>query len=315
MKIFQEIKKTFRFSGLLLLLSLLLTTSACNLNNGNDNSSQLSDSSLAVSSIVSSSSQASAISTNNFTNGNIVYLKTNNYNILIIVSNDIDPYKTGKDHGTLIRTIYPQYASDMKSYLVQIKGALIPNTSSDCPNRVANILKSVSAEYTNEIKGISDGLGTNDLTFEDLLELNFIPDIMRPTSCSGFGVWGSYSTTGNPIVGRNLDWVDFGILKKYNSLLVYRNSTKNKIALSGYLGFILNISGYNEKGLSISILDSSIGDTYSSLNKDSYPFKIRAALENEYSIPGATTRLTNGNYAFSFNLFIAKINWENCARR
>ena len=134
---------------------------------------------------------------------------------------------------------------------------------------------------------------------------------MRPTSCSGFGVWGSYSTTGNPIVGRNLDWVDFGILKKYNSLLVYRNSTKNKIALSGYLGFILNISGYNEKGLSISILDSSIGDTYSSLNKDSYPFKIRAALENEYSIPGATTRLTNGNYAFSFNLFMADTNTVN----
>ena len=80
--------------------------------------------------------------------------------------------------------------------------------------RINAIKPNIDQRYRDEIDGIISGLvlsnmdtlGDGQLSMNEMWALQLIPDTLRGTNCSGFGVFGNCSASGSPIVGRKLDW-------------------------------------------------------------------------------------------------------------
>lgn len=81
--------------------------------------------------------------------------------------------------------------------------------------RVNAIKPNIDQKYRDEVNALAsffdasstpDILGDGQVSLNEFWVLQLIPDIARGTNCSGFGVFGNYSASGSPIVGRNLDW-------------------------------------------------------------------------------------------------------------
>jgi len=80
----------------------------------------------------------------------------------------------------------------------------------------ANAIKpNIDQKYRDEVNALAsffdasstpDILGDGKLSLNEFWVLQLMPDIARGTNCSGFGVFGNYSASGLPIVGRSLEW-------------------------------------------------------------------------------------------------------------
>jgi predicted choloylglycine hydrolase len=95
---------------------------------------------------------------------------------------------------------------------------------------------------------------------------NAFPDIKKFGGCSTLIVEGSHSATGAPIFGRNLDYPTLGFLHEYSLVTVCRPTGKHSFASVGFPGYLGCLSGMNDAGLAIAVLE-----VYSS-NDDSVPF-------------------------------------------
>src|SRR5205085_6318195 len=63
------------------------------------------------------------------------------------------------------------------------------------------------------------------------------------------------SATGQPLFGRNLDYPTLGFLHEYTLVTVYRPTGKHAFVSIGFPGFIGCLSGMNDAGLTIAILE------------------------------------------------------------
>jgi predicted choloylglycine hydrolase len=76
-------------------------------------------------------------------------------------------------------------------------------------------------------------------------------------NCSALVIEGERSVTGQPIFGRNMDYMGLGYLQEYSLISVYRPRGKYAFASIGYPGIVGVISGINEKGLAITALETT----------------------------------------------------------
>ena len=171
-----------------------------------------------------------------------------------------------------------------------------------------NIMQSVEKEYLDELNGLTTGLidedikGDGKLSKNELLVLNFIPDIVRGSQCSVVSVYGDYSETKNNIIGRNLDWIGGSNNQLPKIQAVIRIKTEgNEICSIGYLGYMGIISGYSDKGIFAGILDSATGGSFTSIGKNSYPMDLRKALETGDSIDEVAEFMLDEEKDYTFN--------------
>jgi len=95
-----------------------------------------------------------------------------------------------------------------------------------------------------------------------LLAANTMFDIKKMFShdalffgCSSLVVSGARSTTGHAFMGRNLDFPTMGYLHEYTLVTVYRPVGKRAFLSVGFPGMIGAISGMNDAGLALAVLE------------------------------------------------------------
>lgn len=95
---------------------------------------------------------------------------------------------------------------------------------------------------------------------------NTFADIKKIGGCSTLIIEADRSATRGPLFGRNLDYPTLGFLHEYSLVTVYRPRGKHAFASIGFPGFVGCLSGINDAGLALAVLE-----VYSS-NDDSPAF-------------------------------------------
>ncbi len=112
----------------------------------------------------------------------------------------------------------------------------------------------------------------------DLLVLgNSFPDISKAAGCSSLIVGKARSATGEPLLGRNLDYPTLGYLQHYSLVTIRRPREKEKHAFAsiGFPGMIGVLSGINDAGLSLCVHEvRKTGDGSPGLDPHGIPYTL-----------------------------------------
>lgn len=98
--------------------------------------------------------------------------------------------------------------------------------------------------------------GAGGVDYGLLAMINSLDDIGRIFGCSSLTIDAERSATGGPLVGRNVDFYTMGY-EQYSLVTVYRGEGKLAFASIGFPGMVGVMSGINEAGLTLVILDVS----------------------------------------------------------
>src|SRR5207253_1543570 len=84
---------------------------------------------------------------------------------------------------------------------------------------------------------------------------NTLFDIKKFFACSALLVEAGRSTTGGPLLGRNLDYPSLGYAQDYSLVTVYRPAGRHAFASIGFPGMVGCLSGMNDAGLAVAVLE------------------------------------------------------------
>lgn len=204
------------------------------------------------------------------------------------------PYEAGRAYGIAIKEIYPDFGPGLEPYLYENIREAFPNIEDDYSPvevRMQALFDSIDPHYQEEVRGLADGLGITtheivpdgELSYEELMLSQIIPDCLRPTACSGLALWGEKTVTGDMMGVRCLEW-DLGSdrsMCRIHTVLRIRNHEKSITSIT-FLGLFDVLSGVNEDGIFISIYDSGSDQEFTYEGRTCYSFATRYCLE-EYS--------------------------------
>jgi hypothetical protein len=140
-----------------------------------------------------------------------------------------------------------------------------------------------------------------------LIVANTLFDIKKMCSCATLSVDAARNTTGGPLLGRNLDFPTLGYLHKYSVVFVVRPDGKHAFASVGFPGLLGCLSGMNEAGLAVAVLEvSSCKDGSPRLDSQGVPYAlcIRRVLEECSTIDEAEKLLRSVRRTTFFNLAV-----------
>ncbi len=170
---------------------------------------------------------------------------------------------------------------------------------------------------------LGDGLLSNNEFW--LYQMSF--DVLRFVSCTGFGAFGSVSTLGSPIVGRNLD-ITLGApaLLDMTAITVYQKEDRDFVNV-GFAGLLCTVTGFSDihpaapldnEVLFGAIIDATfLGELWLDSGRSSVPFDLRYALENCTEIGtrvgsegdvGIHTYMKDKKYLYNHSLLLADLN-------
>jgi hypothetical protein len=126
----------------------------------------------------------------------------------------VSHYEFGRQFALQIKNAVPNFEELVNLTLKATIG--LTGVSFDTLNTRAHaIYNNIPEEYQQEIQGMQSVFsGTNDdvdskqLSQNQLLIYELAPDVARLVTCSASAAFGSGTTTGRTIVGRNLEWND-----------------------------------------------------------------------------------------------------------
>lgn len=108
-------------------------------------------------------------------------------------------------------------------------------------------------EYRRELEAMSRGSG---IAREKVVLGNTLFDLKKTLACSALLVEPQRSATNGPLLGRNLDYPHLGYAHEYSLVTVYRpDNAKHAFVSVGFPGLIGCLSGVNDAGLAVSVLE------------------------------------------------------------
>jgi isopenicillin-N N-acyltransferase-like protein len=151
---------------------------------------------------------------------------------------------------------------------------------------------------------------------------NTLFDLKKILACSALLIEPSRSATGGTLLGRNLDYPSRGYAHDYSLVTVYRPAGRLAFASIGFPGLLGCLSGMNEAGLSLAVLEVFQSRLFTRrLDLDGTPYAVcfRTLLEECDTIEQARRRLEKMRRTSVFNLAIADRRrvavFENTTRR
>jgi hypothetical protein len=242
--------------------------------------------------------------------------KGNYYEVIIDYTKDATRFEIGVEYYKEIIKVLPNFESLIDSYF-----AYRCNNNAIAYNiiisRIADFIPQIKQDYIAEIDGLAlevsggvkDVMDDRKLSRNEVYALNLVTDVGREHQCSFVSAFGTYSETGNTIVGRNLDWSggDENQLPQLQCVTIYKNNDRS-ICTIGYLGYMAVVTGFNNEGIFASILDAPTENPYSSIDKHSYVFDLREALENYDNIDSIYNYMLDRNYAYGHLISISDSN-------
>ena len=231
-----------------------------------------------------------------------------------------DYYAVGSAYAETIKKIDVEFAGVLEPYLYENVKMAFPNLNEDYTpvlDRINILLTQIPEEYRNEMEGfaktISDGKTgmENDgiLSYEEALLMNMVPDTLRGTNCNALSVWGEKTASGERIISRTLEWT----LGSENQMCSAHAVThfkmpegKKSYTSFSVLGMLDMLTGINESGVFVGILDVGSEDNYVCEGKKCYTYELRYALENmdDARSVGEYMVSESKNFTFSHNVFI-----------
>jgi isopenicillin-N N-acyltransferase like protein len=117
----------------------------------------------------------------------------------------------------------------------------------------AKMVDQFPEDYKRELEAAGRAAGIDR---ERLVVGNTMFDLMKYFACSALLVDADHSATGGPLFGRNLDYPSLGYVHEYSLITVYRpDGAKHAFASVGFPGLIGCLSGMNDAGLTVAVLE------------------------------------------------------------
>jgi isopenicillin-N N-acyltransferase-like protein len=160
-------------------------------------------------------------------------------------------------------------------------------------------------EYKVELDAMAKSSGVEK---EKLIVGNTLFDIKKILACSAVMIEPARSAAGGPLLGRNLDYPSLGYVQEYSLVTVYRPKGKHAFASIGFPGLVGCLSGMNDAGLSLAILEVmeiKDGEPRFDINGTPYALCYRRLLEECTTIEEAKKLLTSMKRTATTNLVLA----------
>lgn len=135
-------------------------------------------------------------------------------------------------------------------------------------------------------------------------------DVGALFGCSVLIVEANRSLTNQPLFGRNLDFPTLGYLHEYSLVMVYKPKDKRSFVSVGFPGLVGCLSGINDAGLSLAVLEVAAPKEKIPFDPEGLPYAIcyRDLLENCTTVDEAEKRLRSLRRATTSNLAICDKN-------
>jgi predicted choloylglycine hydrolase len=115
------------------------------------------------------------------------------------------------------------------------------------------MVKRFPDDFRTELEGMAAG---SEVKWDNLVLGNTLFDLKKVIACSAIMVEPVRSTTGGTLMGRNLDYPPMGYAQEYTLVTVYRpTAAKHAFATVGFPGLMGCLSGMNDAGLSVAVLE------------------------------------------------------------
>ena len=244
------------------------------------------------------------------------------YEVTINYADADDYFVVGQEYGQKTLKAVSNYEKLLDSYLVdevawlQEAFKMPDNTYEILIERAREIKKQVDSNYVKEMDGfasvlsggVANVLGDGKVSEDEFAVFNLNPDIATADACSALAVYGNSSSSGQTIVGRNMDWYpgEKGQMGQLNAVVHAKSKPYPYFSVS-YLGMIGAGTGINSTGLYIANLYSPIGAAYSAVGKRSVMMDIRKGLETLNTLSAANTFFADSQklYAYHHLMFLA----------
>jgi predicted choloylglycine hydrolase len=178
-----------------------------------------------------------------------------------------------------------------------------------CVKEGQALLENFPPDYRKELEAMIKFSGFDR---ELLVTANTIFDLKHLLGhlfgCSALVVEAERSQTGQPIFGRNMDYLGLGYLHEYSLVTVYRPKGKHAFAAIGYPGMVGLVSGINDAGLAVTALETTGApkDEGPVFNPEGTPYALcyRRILEECTTIPEAEKLLRSLKRCTTNNLTV-----------
>lgn len=161
------------------------------------------------------------------------------------------------------------------------------------------------ADYASELEALAAASG---VPRDRLVVGNTLFDLKKAIACSAILVEPQRSATGAPMLGRNLDYPPLSYAHDYSLVTVYRPTGKRAFASIGFPGLLGTLSGMNDAGLAVSVLECyQMKPGMKKLDRKGVPYALcyRRLLEECSTIAEAKTLLSSMHRASYTNLVLA----------
>jgi hypothetical protein len=165
--------------------------------------------------------------------------------------------------------------------------------------------KRFPADYKRELEALARGAGVER---EPVIAGNTFFDIKKVIACSAVLVTAGRSSTGGPLLARNLDYPSLGYIDQYSLVTVYRPKGKHAFASVGFPGLVGCVSGMNDAGLAVAVLevfDVKLGEPSFDAGGIPYALCLRKVLEECKTIAEAKKLLASLRRTTTINLAVA----------
>ena len=160
-------------------------------------------------------------------------------------------------------------------------------------------------EYQRELEAMVKAAG---VARDPIIVGNTFFDLKKVVACSAVLVQAERSATGGPLLARNLDYPSLGYIHQYSLVTVYRPAGKHAFAAVGFPGLLGCLSGINDAGLSLGVLevfDVKSGEPSFNAKGVPYALCLRKVLEECTTIDEAEKLLRRLPRTTTINLAIA----------
>lgn len=146
------------------------------------------------------------------------------------------------------------YAAAWKP-LVRVGKSMDPNFPADQRKELNAVAKAAEVDHDLAVIG------------------NTFADIKKVGGCSTLTIDAAHSATRGPLMGRNLDYPTLGFLHEHTLVTVYKPNGKHAFASIGFPGFVGCLSGMNDAGLCVAVLEIySANDGSKSFDPEGTPY-------------------------------------------
>lgn len=160
-------------------------------------------------------------------------------------------------------------------------------------------------DYRKELEAMTRAAGAER---DAVIVGNTFFDLKKVMACSAVMVDGTRSRTGGPLLGRNLDYPSLDYIHQYSLVTVYRPRGKHAFATVGFPGLVGCLSGMNDAGLTVAILEVfKAKDGEPTFNPNGVPYALchRKLLEECTTIDQAKKLLEGMKRTTTLNLAVA----------